>query len=87
MMKRCVPILIVAAALTARLHGQFDPEEWPETADPDALVHFVSTDQTFLPLGDGWTESLQILSGGDQITQDHWKGPTPGAMRTSRYRT
>jgi hypothetical protein len=60
--------LVLAAH--ARLHAQFDPEEWPDTADEDALVHFVSTDASFVPLGDNWTESLMILSGGDQETLD-----------------
>ena len=71
-MKRFLPLLIVAVALTAYapLHGQFDPEEWPDSADPDAIVHYVSVDDTLVALGDTWTPDLMILSGGDQVTQD-----------------
>ncbi len=73
-MKRCVPLLIVAVALTAhaRLHGQFDPEEWPDSANPDAVVRYVNTDDTFPleRLGDTWTSDLQILTGSDHGTED-----------------
>ena len=48
--------------------GPYDPDAWPPTADPDKTVHFVSTDNTFVPLGDTWTSTLALLSGGDQAT-------------------
>ena len=48
--------------------GPYDPDQWPSVANPNSIVHFVSTDNSFVPLGAGWTSTLTILSGGDQIT-------------------
>jgi hypothetical protein len=57
---------LAAAPLFAA--GPYDPDQWPSVADPTKVVHFISTDNTFLPLGDTWTSTLNILSGGDQQT-------------------
>jgi hypothetical protein len=58
--------LIPAATLAAQ--GPYDPDQWPTVADPNRTVHFVSADNSFPPLGAGWSSTLTILSGGDQIT-------------------
>lgn len=65
-------LVLLWAALTARIAhpavGPFNPDAWPPTAKADQPVHFVSTDQSFQPLGATWLSDLQILSGGDQDT-------------------
>ena len=70
-MKNCTPLLLAGLlAATASLFaaGPYDPDQWPSVADPNKTVHFASTDNSFAPLGGGWTSSLNILSGGDQAT-------------------
>jgi hypothetical protein len=59
-------LLATSASLFAA--GPFDPDQWPSVADPNKVVHFVSTDNSFAALSDGWSPSLTILSGGDQVT-------------------
>src|SRR5437588_3039107 len=49
--------------------GPFDPETWPLSINSSKVVHFVSTDQFFTAPGASWAaDTLQILSGGDQLT-------------------
>ena len=70
-MKNYIPgILAGFLTTTASLFaaGPYDPDQWPTVADPTKIVHFVSTDNTFTPLGDTWTPVLSIQSGGDQVT-------------------
>ena len=63
---RLAGLLLAAGPVFAA--GPYDPDQWPSVADPTKVVHFVSTDATFAPLGDTWTSTLNILSGGDQAT-------------------
>lgn len=65
-------ILAFLAAQTAMAQtGPFDPENWPTTRDPARKVHYVATDGAFTPPGATWLpDTLQLLSGGDQMTQD-----------------
>ena len=48
--------------------GPFDPDQWPSVADPNKVAHDISTDGGIAPLGAGWSDTLSILSGGDQLT-------------------
>jgi hypothetical protein len=59
-------LLATSASLFAA--GPYDPDQWPSVADPNKTVHFVSTDNSFTPLGTFWSSTLSILSGGDQMT-------------------
>jgi len=59
-------LLATSSSLFAQ--GPHDPDQWPSVANPNSSVHFVSADNSFAPLGGGWTSSLAILSGGDQVT-------------------
>lgn len=65
--------------------GPFDPEKWPTTALSAKLVHFVSTDTAFTPLGANWVEGLQILTGGDQVTAAITIGGHQGLKVTGSY--
>jgi hypothetical protein len=70
-MKPSISLLLAGSLLAAGTvfaAGPYDPDQWPSVADPTKVVHFVSTDATFAPLGDTWTSTLNILSGGDQET-------------------
>ncbi len=59
---------LLATSASVFAAGPFDPDQWPSVADPTRVVHFASADNSFLPLGDSWTSTLNILSGGDQVT-------------------
>jgi len=63
-------LLLSSFALHAQT-GPFDTEKWPATIDSKKPVHYVVTDGDFTPPGANWVaDELQILSGGDQTTQD-----------------
>jgi len=59
-------LLATCASLFAQ--GPHDPDQWPLVANPNSTVHFISTDNSLVPLGAGWTPTLTILTGGDQVT-------------------
>jgi hypothetical protein len=59
-------LLATTASLFAA--GPYNPDQWPSVADPNKTVHFISTDNSFTPLGAFWSSTLSILSGGDQMT-------------------
>lgn len=59
---------LLASGVSSFAAGPYDPDQWPSVADPNKTVHFVSTDNIFPALGAGWTSTLNILSGGDQVT-------------------
>jgi hypothetical protein len=65
-----VSLLAGSFACCAQLvaQGPYDPDQWPSVANPNSTVHFISADNSFTPLGVGWSASLNILSGGDQVT-------------------
>jgi hypothetical protein len=67
-------LIIVGLGLTSNVsaqEGPFSPDDWPKTADPDAVVHYVDSEFLLSPPGDGWIEDgLRILSGGDQVTTE-----------------
>ena len=51
--------------------GPFSSDDWPKTADPNAVVHYMDSESLLSPLGDDWIEDgLTILSGGDQVTTE-----------------
>ena len=65
-----VVLSCVVQSLVMGQVGPFDPEDWPDTINPDATVHYVSTDAAFPPPSDTWAaDVLQIRTGGDQVTE------------------
>lgn len=81
------PLLIATlpCVVQAAQTGPFDPEAWPPTLDVNKVVHFVVTDSSLTSPGGSWTEGLQILSGGDQGTQDTDIGGHTGKKVTGSY--
>jgi hypothetical protein len=66
--------------------GPFDPENWPTTRDAAKNVHYITTDGNFTPPGGAWhPDTLQILAGGDQDTQDITIGGHTGKKATGNY--
>lgn len=59
-----------------------DPEVWPSVVNTNKLVHYMNTDGDFQPLGAGWSSTLTILSGGDQITESVTVGGHQGLKAT-----
>lgn len=73
---------IIASAQTA----PFSPEDWPATIDPNKAVHYVVTDEGLAPPSGSWIpDQLQILSGGDQVTQPITIGGHTGVKVTGSY--
>jgi hypothetical protein len=61
----------MGASLAYAQSGPSNPEAWPPTIDKTKTVHYVVTDPGLEPPSDTWlADELQILTGGDQITQD-----------------
>jgi len=80
------PLLIAALPHVVQAQtGPFDPEAWPPTVDVNKVVHFVVTDGSLTSPGGSWTEGLQILTGGDQVTQDTDIGGHTGKKATGNY--
>ncbi len=77
----------IAAATLIAATGPFDPEAWPPTVDPNKLVHYVVTEGTLTPPeGAFWQEGvLQILTGGDQSTENFNIGGHIGKKAVSDY--
>jgi hypothetical protein len=66
-----VAVLLFTGWSTRAQEGPFDPESWPATINPNKLVHYIVTDGGLEPPGANWQAgALNILSGGDQVTQD-----------------
>ena len=75
-------------ALTGPLYSQdgpFPPDEWPASADGEKLVHFTTVDFSLTELGDGWEETLSVLSGGDQATEPMMISGFEGVKVTGNY--
>ncbi len=75
-------------ALTGSLYSQdgpFPPDEWPASADGEKLVHFGTVDFSLTELGDGWEETLTVLSGGDQATEPMMISGFEGVKVTGNY--
>lgn len=70
---RFVTILLsvfLSSLATRAQVGPFGPDAWPATVDSTKTVHFVTTDgQLAAPSGSWLADELQILTGGDQGTQ------------------
>lgn len=81
-----IPLLLF---FSLTLHAQFqhfDPEKWPSIINLNAKVHYISTDESFLPPGPNWfSTDLTILSGGDQVTQPINIGGHTGLKVTGNY--
>ncbi|MBK9139945.1 MAG: hypothetical protein IPM17_14450 [Verrucomicrobia bacterium] len=90
MKRKQIPMVVaaclgLAGGLVAQT-GPFSPEEWPATADPNAIVHYVVTDGGLEPPGANWDNSaLNILTGGDQVTEDFTIGGHTGKKVTGNY--
>jgi hypothetical protein len=82
-------LLITLLAGVIHLHGQtgpFNPEDWPLTKAADKKVHYVSVDSAFTPVSGTWlADGLNILSGGDQVTQPITIGGHTGLKVTGEY--
>jgi len=65
-------VVALGATLSALAQtGPFDPEDWPPGINPDVFVDYVVTDEGLPPPNFNWEpDSLIILTGGDQITED-----------------
>lgn len=75
-MKTLHPITLIALVLLSvqtgfPQTGPFSPEDWPTTRVDAKKVHYVATDGNFVAPGATWLPaSLNILTDGDQVTQD-----------------
>lgn len=81
-------VLGVSFVMTVQLvsqTGPFDPADWPATVDPNKVVHYVVTDGSLWPPGGAWSDSLRILSGGDQVTEDTTMAGYPCKKVTGNY--
>ncbi|MFN0130218.1 MAG: hypothetical protein ACKV19_26445 [Verrucomicrobiales bacterium] len=67
--------------------GPFPPGAWPPTVDGGSTVHYGVVNDAFgAPEGaSGWSPSLQILSGGDQITEPMTAKGFSGLRATQLY--
>ena len=65
--------------------GPFPPDKWPVTVDKNAVVHYVVVGDNIPAPNDKWTPSLQILSGGDQLTSDIEIGGFSGKKVLGNY--
>ncbi len=65
--------------------GPFDPERWPTTINPNVPVHYVVTDGGLEPPSFWWDTTLNILSGGDQVTEDLTIGGHTGKKVIGNY--
>ncbi|HMO65487.1 MAG TPA: hypothetical protein PKE47_09760, partial [Verrucomicrobiota bacterium] len=63
----------------------FPPDAWPATADPEAIVHHFSVGEALPPAGPGWSPTLRVLSGGDQVTDAFTIGGLEGLKVTGSY--
>lgn len=50
--------------------GPFSPEDWPGSKQAGKRVHYFVSDGGLTAPSDTWQESLAVLSGGDQVTED-----------------
>jgi hypothetical protein len=75
-----------AFVASAQPQGPFPPEQWPASADPNKVVHFVSVGDALAPLSANWlTGNMQILSGGDQVTTPIQIGGFNGLKVTGNF--
>jgi hypothetical protein len=66
--------------------GPFNPENWPPTVTATKQVHYVVTDGGLNPPAATWLAGeLQILTGGDQVTQAITVGGHTGVKVTGSY--
>ncbi|MEO8425962.1 MAG: hypothetical protein ABI651_02505 [Verrucomicrobiota bacterium] len=80
-----IPLLSNVAQLNAQT-GPFNPEDWPLTKAADKKVHYVSLDGAFAPVSGTWlADGLNILSGGDQLTQPITIGGHTGVKVSGNY--
>ena len=63
------PFVLATSALAQT--GPYYPSDWPTLRDPTKVVHYVVTDGGLPHPGGSWiADALQILTGGDQVTED-----------------
>ena len=78
-----VSMFVAAAPLVGQ--GPFDPEEWPDTVDDAAIVHYFATDFDEDDPGVDWIRTLEVLSGGDQVTEPIEIGGHEGVQVKGNY--
>ena len=78
-------LLGFATACLQAQQGPFAPESWPSTLNKNAKVHYVSVGDNLAAPNGNWTPSLQVLSGGDQLTADIEIGGFPAKKVTGNY--
>jgi hypothetical protein len=76
-----LPIILTVQAQ----QGPFSPEDWPATIDPNKTVHFISVDQALSTPGGWFDDVVQILSGGDQVTEPITIGGHSGLKVIGNY--
>lgn len=80
-----VLIRLTLPSLALAQTGPFDPEQWPATIKSDVPVHYVVTDGGLEPPSFWWDTTLNILTGGDQVTEDITIGGHTGKKVIGNY--
>lgn len=82
----CLTFMIHAlTAPSMAATGPYPDNDWPASKDPSKTVHYVTIGGALSAPGATWVPSLNILSGGDQITQDITIGGYAGKKVTGSY--
>lgn len=80
-------LALLGVLLACRLHAQdpFPPDAWPATADTNAVVHHFSVDDALPAPGPGWSPTLRVLTGGDQVAEPFAIGGLGGMKAQGNY--
>ena len=82
----CITFAVIFAS-RALAAGPYPPTDWPATINPTKKVHyFVPDNAAFSVPNANWNPSLNVLTGGDQPTENYTVG-SPPAMFTGKKAT